>query len=180
MHDLRVSPLSNMYPGVEILATAIDNLKNQRMMRAAPGWFAPAFALILLTLLYALFWRRINAIRVGASPSVLTLLMLGASHVMVGQLYILPVLSQLLLCWGYYFVCALQGINLQDSGLALMFKTHPTFTHRLDLLDKLMSGSFDSFESQPSLASRFFAAMGIAEAASAPEETARVKPKFIA
>ena len=53
----------------------------------------------------------------------------------------------------------LQGINPQDSGLALMFKTHPALVDRLDLLDKLMPGAFDSFETQPNLAPRFMAAM---------------------
>ncbi len=53
----------------------------------------------------------------------------------------------------------LQGINPQDSGLALMFKTHPALADRLDLLDKLMSGAFDSFETQPNLAPRFMAVM---------------------
>lgn len=61
----------------------------------------------------------------------------------------------------------LQGINPQDSGLALMFKTHPALADRLDLLDKLMPGSLDRFETQPDLAPRFMAAVGNADAASA-------------
>lgn len=58
----------------------------------------------------------------------------------------------------------LQGINPQDGGLALMFKTHPALNDRLDLLDKLMPGPFDRFETQPNLAPRFMAVMGNAEA----------------
>ena len=38
-----------------------------------------------------------------------------------------------------------------------MFKTHPALDDRLGLLDKLMSGTFDRFESQPDLAPRFMA-----------------------
>ena len=53
----------------------------------------------------------------------------------------------------------LQVINPQDSSVALMFKTHPALADRLDLLDKLMPGAFDSFETQPSLAPRFMAVM---------------------
>ncbi len=49
----------------------------------------------------------------------------------------------------------LQGINPSDAGLALMFKTHPALNDRLQLLDKLMSGPFDRFETQPDLAPRF-------------------------
>ena len=108
MHDLRVTPISSLYPGMEILATALDNLKNQRMMRAAPTWFALVFALVLLTLLYATFRHGANAHRVGWALSALTLLALGASYVAAGHLYLLPVLSPLLLGWGYYLICALQ------------------------------------------------------------------------
>lgn len=58
----------------------------------------------------------------------------------------------------------LQGVNPQDSGLALMFKTHPALTDRLDLLGKLMPGPFDRFEAQPDLTPRFMAVMDNAEA----------------
>ncbi len=54
----------------------------------------------------------------------------------------------------------LQGISPQNSDLALMFKTHPTPTDRLSLLDRLMSNSFDGFDARPSLAARFKAASG--------------------
>ena len=54
----------------------------------------------------------------------------------------------------------LHGINPQDSSLSLMFKTHPALGDRLDLLDKLMPGQFDRFETQPSLAPRFMQILG--------------------
>ncbi len=54
----------------------------------------------------------------------------------------------------------LQGLNAQDSKLALMFKTHPALADRLSLLDRLMSGRFEQFENQPDLAGRFAAVMG--------------------
>ncbi|OHC64700.1 MAG: peptidase M48 [Rhodocyclales bacterium GWA2_65_19] len=53
----------------------------------------------------------------------------------------------------------LQGMNPQDSSLALMFKTHPALDERLGLLDRLMSGPFDSFENQPDHAPRFMTVM---------------------
>jgi predicted Zn-dependent protease len=53
----------------------------------------------------------------------------------------------------------LQGMNAQDSSLALMFKTHPALNDRLGLLDRLMSGQFDRFENLPAQAPRFMAVM---------------------
>jgi len=50
----------------------------------------------------------------------------------------------------------LQAMNAQDSGLALMFKTHPAPAERLDALDK-MQPTLDRHASQPQLAERFAA-----------------------
>lgn len=49
----------------------------------------------------------------------------------------------------------LEAMNPQDSGLALMFKTHPTPASRLELLDKAMQTSLDKYAGQPTLAARF-------------------------
>ncbi|BBI99918.1 hypothetical protein FGKAn22_16110 [Ferrigenium kumadai] len=54
----------------------------------------------------------------------------------------------------------LQGMNVQDSSLALLFKTHPALGERLSLLDRLMYGQFDRYENQPDHARRFMAVMG--------------------
>jgi predicted Zn-dependent protease len=54
----------------------------------------------------------------------------------------------------------LQSLNPGDSGLALMFKTHPALADRLSRLDREMSGRFDNLENQPDLAPRFFQALG--------------------
>jgi beta-barrel assembly-enhancing protease len=50
----------------------------------------------------------------------------------------------------------LQAMNPQDSGLALMFKTHPAPAERLDALEKLQ-GLLDAYAAQPQLAERFLA-----------------------
>jgi len=49
----------------------------------------------------------------------------------------------------------LQAMNAQDSGLALMFKTHPAPGERLDLLSQKMQPTLDAYSSQPQLAERF-------------------------
>jgi predicted Zn-dependent protease len=54
----------------------------------------------------------------------------------------------------------LQGMNAQDSSLALLFKTHPALGERLNLLDRLMTGQFEEFGKQPDHASRFMGVMG--------------------
>lgn len=49
----------------------------------------------------------------------------------------------------------LDGMNSQDAGLALMFKTHPTPQSRLQLLDTVMSGKLDQLNQQKQVADRF-------------------------
>jgi predicted Zn-dependent protease len=50
---------------------------------------------------------------------------------------------------------SLQTVNPNFAGLALMFKTHPSFQARLDLLAQVMDKPFEPFENQPTLAARF-------------------------
>lgn len=53
----------------------------------------------------------------------------------------------------------LQGLNPQDSSLALMFATHPDPNSRLDALDHAMGSRLDPFASQPQAAERYARAM---------------------
>jgi predicted Zn-dependent protease len=50
---------------------------------------------------------------------------------------------------------SLQTVNPNFAGLALMFKTHPSFQSRLDLLAGLMDAPFEKFETQPTVEARF-------------------------
>jgi predicted Zn-dependent protease len=53
----------------------------------------------------------------------------------------------------------LQAMNPADSGLALMFKTHPAPAERLDALEK-MHPTLDAYAAQQQLAARFLGALG--------------------
>lgn len=108
LHDMRVTPIDSLYPGMEILATAIDNLKNQRMMRPANADFALYLTFLLLAFLNIAFLRGMNAVKTGVLLFSASLLALLASYFAVAQLYLLPVLSPLLLAWGCYFAFALR------------------------------------------------------------------------
>ncbi len=54
----------------------------------------------------------------------------------------------------------LDGLNPQDSDLALMFKTHPSARQRLELLDGAMGASLERYAGQPVLADRFEQVVG--------------------
>jgi adenylate cyclase len=105
--DLRVTPLSATQPGVEILATAIENLKNGRAMRRAPDWAPFGVALLLVGALYAAFARNIDASRSAAGLAAASALALGASWLAAGQLLLLPLLAPLAAAWLFYFAAAI-------------------------------------------------------------------------
>lgn len=75
----------------------------------------------------------------------------------------------------------LQTINPQDAGLALMFKTHPTLSDRLGLLNNIMGSGFERFENQASLTTRFNAALSPSmpenKATNPMDKKARQKPE---
>ena len=105
--DLRVTPLSHAQPGAEMLATALENLKNGRSMRyASPGWPA-AIGIALVFLLYFAFQRRLDARVIGGALVLITGLLLLASYLAVGELALLPVLGPLLAAWAFYVAAAL-------------------------------------------------------------------------
>ena len=108
--DLRVTPLSHTQPGAEILATAIENLKNGRAMRYASPWWPAAIGIALIFLLYLAFCRRVDARITGAALALFTLLLLWISSWLVGRLLLLPVLTPLVAAWSFYAAAALGDI----------------------------------------------------------------------
>ena len=65
LRDLRVTPMGSLYPGVEILATALDNLKNQRQMQRVPLAATVVLSWVLIALLWLAFRLRGHARGVG-------------------------------------------------------------------------------------------------------------------
>jgi adenylate cyclase len=100
--DLRVTPISNTYPGVEILATAIDNLKNRRWMGRAPDFVQMALAAALLALVWTAFRLRRSPLETGAALGVLSAALLAAEYAALGARLILPTLVPLLFAWTLY------------------------------------------------------------------------------
>jgi len=105
--DRRVTPLSHIQPGSEILATAIENLKNDRHMRYAPAWWPAGVGLLLLLLLWVSFEKKLDVRAIGASLAAATIVALGASWLLAGRLVLLPLLTPLAAAWTFYAAAAL-------------------------------------------------------------------------
>jgi adenylate cyclase len=107
LHDIRATPVDGLYPGVEILATAIDNLKNADPMRAAPKWTAVALGIVLLTVLYLGFACYRHVLRIGLVLGVVTAALLLGAYVALRWNYMVAVLPALIFAWVYYISGAL-------------------------------------------------------------------------
>ena len=108
LHDIRATPVSSVYPGVAILATALDNLKNRRYLHSAPRYLAPLCAMLLVAVQLPLFVRRRPGVfGIGGALLLLSLMLLALQYLAMKQLYIVAMLTPLLFGWGFYFAAAL-------------------------------------------------------------------------
>lgn len=107
LNDIRATPIDGLYPGVEILATAIDNLKNANPLTLASPQLAVALGTALLILLVSAFMRHVHLLRIGSGLVVISVLvLLGANYALNFNL-ILWVFTPLFFAWLYFLAAAL-------------------------------------------------------------------------
>jgi adenylate cyclase len=140
LHDIRVTPIDSLYSGLDILATAIDNLKNQTYMTVLPLWHSLLLCLGIILLIYAGFYFRINAIWVGMSLLGLTLVGIWLSYLALNDLMLLPVLSPLLLAWLYYIALALRAYLLELQSKKMAVELFSRFVNPHVVKELILSG----------------------------------------
>jgi len=117
--DLRVTPLSNTQAGMEILATALDNLKNARWMREAPDFAPLLLALALLAAVWTSLRLRRNALETGIGLAVASALLLGGSRWAMSERLVVPVLAPIIFAWALYLYGAtIEYLRERRSRLA--------------------------------------------------------------
>lgn len=107
--DHHVTPLGSGYPGVDVLATAIDNLKNGRSVHIVGNGVALVYGTMLIGLLACAFSRRHHPLLIGgalASMSLVTLFVVGFA---LGRDIFLPLATPLIFAWTLYLVSAIGG-----------------------------------------------------------------------
>jgi adenylate cyclase len=100
--DLRVTPLSNTQAGPEILATAIENLKNGRRARNASLVWPATLGVVLLLGLFLAFHRGIDSRITGGALAAASVGALAAADFAAGRLLLVPVLAPLAAAWTFY------------------------------------------------------------------------------
>jgi adenylate cyclase len=107
LEDLRVTPITSVHPGAEILGTAIENLKNGRHMRYASPWWAAGVGVMLLGFLFWGFRRRVDVRVLGAALALASGALVFLSYAATEKLLLFPVLTPLAAAWAFYLAAAL-------------------------------------------------------------------------
>lgn len=104
LQDFRLAPLGTSYPGVEILATAIDNLERGDWLREVNRRSMLPLALGLIALLAIGFARNIGAQRLLLAMAGLSIAAITGSWLLLVNGTFVPVFGALTLAWAYYLV----------------------------------------------------------------------------
>ncbi|GMQ90827.1 MAG: adenylate/guanylate cyclase domain-containing protein [Gammaproteobacteria bacterium] len=114
--DVHASPMNAEFPGVEVLATTIDNLKNNDAISSLPGYSVPALLAALLLSILIAFQRLWGPIKLGILLLATTTLIVLLSRWIVLQYFThLPVVSVLIVTWLFYFLGTARGFILEKS-----------------------------------------------------------------
>ncbi|PKM44639.1 MAG: adenylate/guanylate cyclase domain-containing protein [Gammaproteobacteria bacterium HGW-Gammaproteobacteria-1] len=108
LHDLRSTAMGSLFPAVEIVATALDNLKHGDALRALPRAVPAVIALLLLGALLLAF-RRQNPLRIGLGLLLITPLFAALQYGALQLRWVLPLFTPLVFGWLYYVAAALHA-----------------------------------------------------------------------
>ena len=106
LHDVRATPVDGFYPGVEIIATAMDNLKNGDSLQRAPHLWSAIGGILLIGLLAWGFVARRQVLSLGVALGVVTVSALLAAYQALHASLVVWVLTPIVFAWLYFLVAA--------------------------------------------------------------------------
>ena len=118
LHDLKLTPMGANYPGTEVLATTIDNLKNGTRIQQAAGWVAPLLTGIFLSVLALAFARGMSVLTIGVAWLGVTLAVaVGCWAALIYSRLAIPVVVPLVFGgWFYYLLASLRAWRLERQN----------------------------------------------------------------
>ena len=125
LQDLRVAPLGNTYPGVEILATAIDNLMAGDWLREVRRGPMVGLALALCVLVAGGFAAGISASRLFYTLLAVTAVIIALAWLALVSGWFVPVFGALAFAWANYLACSAAAYlqeRTQRLRTSVMFK----------------------------------------------------------
>jgi adenylate cyclase len=115
--DFRTTPVSGVYPGVEILATAIDNLKTGRHLTQAPQWLPYVLVLVLFVPVLRSLRKRGQVLTVFVILAALSAaLALGAYAALSLRGIIVLIATPLVFAWLFFFLAAIRAYLAEQKA----------------------------------------------------------------
>ena len=107
--DHHLTPLGASYPGIDLMATALDNLLNHQTVQSASPWLAFGFGALTIAVLALAFVWRVNPMLIGGGLFVLTIAALFAADRAIVSLWMLPLVTPLTFSWAWFLIAAVAG-----------------------------------------------------------------------
>jgi adenylate cyclase len=107
--DHHLTPLGASYPGVDVLATAIDNLLNRHEIQRLSAWWGLLLGSLVIAALAWTFSSHGNPLYIGLGLALVSLLFLFAMDQAIARLWMLPFATPLIFAWIFYLCAALAG-----------------------------------------------------------------------
>jgi len=106
LNDLRLTPLGSTYPGIEILATAIDNLDRGDWLREVQRSSMLPLALALIAIIAVALARNVSANRLGYGLIAITGIVIAAGWTALVNGVFVPVFAPLAFGWAFYLTAS--------------------------------------------------------------------------
>ena len=118
LHDLKLTPMGADYPGTEVLATTLDNLKNGERLQQAPAWVVHALTALMLLALATAFTRGVGVLAIGLAWLAASVAVAAAAWAALVQerLHVPVVVPLLFGGWFYYLLAALRAWHLEREN----------------------------------------------------------------
>jgi adenylate cyclase len=107
--DHHTTPLGAGYPGVDVLAIGIDNLKNGRSVHIVGSGVALAFGTALIGVLAFAFSRRRHPLVIGGALAAVSVAALLVAGFELGRDVFVPLATPLIFAWALYLASAVGG-----------------------------------------------------------------------
>ncbi len=141
--DLRPTPVSKLYPGVDILATAIDNLAYGDWLETPPRWHFAPLAAVLMLLVWLGFRRRIHTLGLAAGLLVVSGIALAGQWQALAMNRFWPLAGALAWGWAYYWLGALLAYLEEKARGAQAVALFGRFLDARVVKDLVESGGID-------------------------------------
>lgn len=109
LFDHHLTPLEPDYPGADILAVALDNVKNGHTLHQVTSIWPFTMGLLLIFLLALAFQRRVGLLVTGGVLLAATALLIALADQLVLHYLMLPVVTPLAFAWAWFLSAAVAG-----------------------------------------------------------------------